>query len=178
MKIDLPMLREEAKKNPTIAKILRACGMGRRSGVTSLTLIEKRLIKVLPPIEYGDLVVAFRTLESLGFGRLLQVTQRNRSRFAWTVDPMAVNGKLPNPGAKLLQGDLLAFGYKLGVILQKPEEAAKEDARPAGWIQHRLDLRPGKAVELLLPPDLTAKEADWIASFIHLQAERGRIKVK
>ncbi len=83
----------------------------------------------------------FRDLESIGCGRLVVGRRGHRSRFR------------PGP-------------HDLGRVARRALAGAPAADRGSSLITHSYRLRPDQSVELSLPRDLTAAEADRLASFV------------
>ena len=159
MDINLPLLRAEWLKNPLLKEMLRLCAEGRRSELTTLAWCEENLHRGGGAQSFKEVLLVFRTLESAGFGRILQPSQRARARFQWAVVPFVIDAMLRNPQASLSSTDLLPAAAELGFTL--PSEGPER----AGWTRHVLTLRPNQTAEMFLPDDLTRREAEWLADF-------------
>lgn len=98
----------------------------------------------------GDIVDLYQRLEQLGCGKFIVGRKHKHSRFAWNVSISSV-GK--------------AAAGEQEIIKPIPDMAV--DVEPdADMLQHTYHLRRGSSVTFDLPADLTAQEAERLASFI------------
>ena len=117
MYINLPLLRAEWLKNPLLKEVLHRCAQGRSTALTTLAWCQEKLGKGKGTDSFNEVLLVFRALESAGFGRILQPSQRARARFEWMVAPLVIQTVLSNPQATLASTDLLPVASKLGLSL-------------------------------------------------------------
>lgn len=166
MNIDLPQLRDACARDALLRQIVDLCASQGRTAMARLLWCEQRLGRKSSVAGHRELVRIFRLLQAAGFGRLLQSTLRHRARFEWVVLPAAVDLALRSAQGAIVQADLLPSAAVLGFTLREPASVAPSPEAPAGWTRHRLPVRPGATLEMLLPDDLTRAEADWLAGFL------------
>lgn len=166
MNIDLPQLRDACAQSPLLRQIIDLCASDGRTATTRLLWCEGRLGRKSSKAGHKELVRVFRLVQAAGFGRLVQSTLRHRARFQWAVLPAAVDLVLRSSPGHLVQADLLPLAAEMGLTLGATAPAAQEPATPAGWTRHRLPVRPGATLEMLLPDDLTRAEAAWLTGFL------------
>ncbi len=106
-----------------------------------------RLEQLLPDVTRAEIIDVFRKLDELGFGRFVVGRRGASSRFEREVS-------LPSLGRA-------AAGR--GAVIAAPDDP--DDAED-DLICHQYRLRPTFTAQIHLPADLTAKEAERLASFI------------
>jgi hypothetical protein len=105
--------------------------------------------------ERREVVRMFRELEALEAGRLVVGRRRQKTRFMWSdgIDVVAT-----------------AKQFLLGTLppaeAQKASTVSAAPMLPGASIRHRYVLRPNLELELLLPSDLTVREAERLAEFV------------
>jgi hypothetical protein len=112
-----------------------------------------------------DVVALARSLDEIGCGKFIEGRRGAHSRIQWHYSLRSLG--------------LVAIGTKDAVEDVDAELAADESNRAGGeesgtapeaggeGIRHQFTLRPDVRVEFLLPKDLTSREAERLASFIH-----------
>lgn len=171
MDINLSELRKQWPKNPILSRIVHVSMRIRRGGLVTLVWCIKKMGTERSVSLFNELVLGFRMLELAGLGRLFQISRRARARFQWAVSPQAVEPAVNDPHALIRESDLLPAAAALGLRLPPPPVEAPE--RP-GWTRHLLTLRPHAAAELLVPDDLTKREAEWLGDFLVRLGDGGK----
>jgi hypothetical protein len=107
---------------------------------------------------YADAFKVFRVFEEIGIGRVIEGRRGHKTRFAWAFSVKSVGAA--------------AREERTGLSDIEPTPKAgdqKDDARAEvaslRTFPHRLQLRPDFELKLELPHDLSAKEAERIATW-------------
>lgn len=99
----------------------------------------------------GEVVSVFQRLEALGCGKFIIGRRGKASRFAWS--------------ASISDVGRAAVGEQQ-TVSEIPETAAEAIDESTELLAHTYYLRPDMAVNIDLPVDLTAFEADRLAAFV------------
>lgn len=136
-----------------VAKIMLDDFSLRRRGQTSTKLdsLLLRLSNAGNSVQRSDAIRNFRKLEEFGYGRFVEGRKGHPSRFEWQYDLETV-GKAATGEAENVQPASVEVG------------GVDDDA--VGSIEHPYQLRPDWQVRIILPADLTAREAVRLGDFI------------
>ena len=117
-----------------------------------VTPVDRLLVNVAREgtvLSRGELIRVLRLLEELGCGRFVPGRRGHKSRFEWEASLVSVG--------QVAAGEAEEFE-------DAPEDTGINDE--VDLIGHSFQLRRDLPVEIELPADLTASEADRLASFI------------
>ncbi len=103
--------------------------------------------------------LALRELENLEFGRLVIGRRGAETRFEWSVQMQDVLGELDQCAESRQPQSLQASPAESGSF-----QVAREEVK--GSVVHRFYLRKDFPVEMSLPVDLRAAEAERLANFV------------
>lgn len=150
---DLEKLQALYVKNQAAQAFLDHCAeRSRNRKETTVDRMQQVLKAQIPDISRGAVIEIFKALEGTKCGQFLQGRRGRKSRFAWHHDMIEVG--------RVAAGEDESFDNIDG----SDEDAEFDDA--ATFITHTFHLRPGVAVEVDLPDDLTSSEAERLSKFI------------
>lgn len=104
-----------------------------------------------------DVIRIFRKLEELGYGEFVEGRRGHPSRFEWRFGLVSV-GKAAAGTSQVLEE-------------VRENEDEDDDSEPTsvnlpGSLSHKFQLRPDWQIDLILPSDLTAREALRLSDFV------------
>jgi len=130
-------------------------GRQRNRGVTKVDQLLDRMNS--QGFNRSDVIRVLRKLEELGFGDFVEGRRGHPSRFEWRYELVAVG--------KAASGDLQHL-QEVSDVDEEDEDIEHVPDVPSGSIAHKFQLRPDRQVELILPVDLTTREANRLSEFI------------
>ncbi len=161
--IDSPSLNVRALKSlyltdPTAKFVLDEFASRRRNQQkTKLDQLLLRLSNAGKAAARTDVIDVLRKLDEYGCGRFVTGRKGHPTRFEWQYDLVSV-GKAAAGGTQDVEQ----------IQPVEDDENGDEDATdaPEGSIEHKYQLRPNWQIDLVLPSDLTAREAARLSEFI------------
>lgn len=151
--MNIQQLREAYNSDPNVAAICdEMASRERNQSETKLTRMLARLSNNGSSVKKNDAIAAFRRLEECGCGQYIVGRHGWPSRFVWSVGSLAA--------CHAAQGSI----ESVDPLPETDEDVETEIELDA--VTHYLRLREDFDVELQLPDDLTAREAQRLCSFI------------
>ncbi|MGH6836998.1 MAG: hypothetical protein ACREC9_16025 [Methylocella sp.] len=112
---------------------------------------------VMAEVGYPDVIRVFRILADIGCGRFLIGRKSHKTRMAWDYSIRSL--------AAAAQGGAQAIEEIDPEFVEDSIEADEEE-ETHGLLTHEFQLRARDKVQIKLPSDLSAKEAERLAAFI------------
>lgn len=108
---------------------------------------------------YYDVIALFRELDELGLGRFIPGRKGGKSRFEWIYDVRSLGNAAKGVTVALRE---------VPPDATDDEDDGDEDSSTLSndVLIHEFQLRTGSKIQLALPSDLTAREADRIGAWI------------
>lgn len=132
----------------------------KRKNNANTTNVDRLLARIVNEentvVSRQQLIEVLRELEKLGCGRFVTGRRGQPSRFEWAVQITSL-GKAATGEAAVVA---------VAEASSETEDAEEVGHSENGMITHAYQLRPGIAVSLELPANLTTKEANRLAEFI------------
>jgi hypothetical protein len=110
---------------------------------------------------------ALRELEQHGCGQFKVGRKGHASRFEWSIDPQDLAARLLDGDARVepVIGEALGERVEPSTIVEFARPRA-EASTPDEMFKHVHRLRPELAIEVLLPKDLTRREAEVLGDWL------------
>lgn len=149
--VNIEGLRSLYKSNAIATSFLdHAAQRERDRGETSVERAQTILRDEGTEASRGDVVALYQQLERLGCGKFIVGRWNKHSRFSWSVSIVSV-GK--------------AAAGEQQFVAEIPETPPESEEHSES-LSHTYHLRPETSITIELPVDLTAQEAERLASFI------------
>ncbi|MCF7963334.1 MAG: hypothetical protein K9M08_21550 [Pirellula sp.] len=165
--VDVELLRSFYKSNKTSRAVFEI--LKERENDSNETKLERLedLVRQsgVNPIR-GDVVSLFKGLDRAGCGKFVVGRRQFPSRFQWHVSLRSVG-----IAASSEQGQVNELGPNTLEDSDEDSDLAKSESEPektkVDKLMHSFVLRADFRVQIILPFDLTKREADRLADFIH-----------
>jgi hypothetical protein len=153
----VPRLVALYKSDPVARKVFD--WLADRVNDANETPIERAAEKAAAP--YAETFKVFRVFEDIGIGRVIEGRKGYKTRFAWAFSVKSVGA-----AARQERTGLSDIGPTTEAEDQHEEARAEDTASSLRTFTHPLQLRPDFELKLELPHDLSAKEAERIATWV------------
>ena len=108
---------------------------------------------------YGDIVTVFRKLDNAGLGRFMVGRKGHKTRIEWSFDVKSLGNAARGSSMGLKEAPERG-------ISDADEDSGGQDVDDSTLLSHEFQVRPDFKLMLVLPADLSAREADRIANWI------------